>query len=66
MSEVGHNDWIAETKKWFPCTSFYFYQQSQCDEYLEKTIPDAMKSAAGIAKPMVKEWCTSWGSCAYE
>ena len=46
LSGEGEEMWVAETKTWFPCTSFYFYQRSQCDEYLEKTIPAAMKNAA--------------------
>ena len=56
--------WVAETKKWFPCTSFYFYQRSQCDEYLEKTIPEAIRTAAEMAEPMAGEWCGEWGCSA--
>ena len=61
VRDAAHDMWVAETKAWFPCTSFYFYQRSQCDEYLEKTIPQAMATAAEMADPLAEEWCTSWG-----
>ena len=61
LSGAGDEMWVAETKGWFPCTSFYFYQRSQCDEYLQKTIPEAMGTAAEMTKPLVEEWCMSWG-----
>ena len=61
VSGEGENMWVAETKTWFPCTSFYFYQRSQCDEYLEKTIPAAMKTAAEMAESLAEEFCMSWG-----